>query len=246
MRDGAARRSAIWLLGLVLAGVAVWLVLNSPIFAVRSIRVFGNVTLTRTEILHLARVGEGDNLFQVSPRDIERAVRRSPWVAEATAERAWPSTLTLRITERRPVALAETRANTTVLLAADGTVLSRVPTTVAGRSLALGSSEAGYPYLPSARERLDPGEVYPRGAALTVAASFPPELRDVVARVRTEAAQITLTLREGGAVRYGVANATAAKNAGVLAVLERARTDGIQIGYIDVRIPSSPALKPAA
>jgi cell division protein FtsQ len=243
MRDRRGRQGAAWLLGVVLVGVTAWLVLNSPIFAVRQIRVFGNVALTRGEVLDLAGVEDGDSLFRLSSEEVEQSVRRSPWVGAVEADREWPSTLTLRITERRPVALAEDQAGTFVV-AGDGTVLGRLAGYI--ESAPILSGPTGLPYVTRTEETLGQGDLYPGPPpVLRVAASFPPQLRRAVLRVGIDEGAILLELRAGGTVLYGDAGATGAKNTAVLAVLDEARRQGIDVGYIDVRIPSSPTLRPA-
>jgi cell division protein FtsQ len=241
MGDRGAKQGAAWLLGVVLVGVTGWLVLNSPIFAVRQIRLFGNVALTRDEVLDLAGVEDGDSLFRVSSEEVERLVRRSPWVVAVEVDREWPSTLTLRITERRPVALAEGPSGT-FMVAGDGTVLGRLAGYLESAPIL-----TELPYVTRTEEILGQGDPYPGPPpVLRVAASFPPQLRRAVRRVGVDDGAIVLELRAGGTVLYGDAGATGAKNTAVLAVLDEAGRQGIDVGYIDVRIPSSPTLKPAA
>lgn len=222
-------------LALVL-GAGGWLVLNSPIFAVRHIRVVGNLTLTSDEVIARAGVDTGDNLFHLAPRDMEEALQRSPWVAEADVLREWPSTLVLRITERRPAGWARVPGGDRALVAADGIVLATVP-----------GNTGGLPSLGSLEVPGIPGAVYGGPAAvIAVAASFSPELRREVAAIRVGKDGVTLRLRMGGRVLYGSASSREAKNTALVSILRQARKDSLAIDYVDLRIPSAPALKPAA
>ena len=234
MAERRVARGAVILMALVVLGVVSWLVLNSPVFSVRTIRVLGNISLTADDVVELAGVGEGDNLFRVSPPQVEEALLRSAWVARAEVQRQWPSTLTLRVIERRPVAVART-GGAPVLVAGDGTVLA--PS---------GTDGHRYPWIPPTPKALTSGDAYPGASSpVRVAASLPTRLRPLVQRVRVHQGDLTLDLVGGGAILYGDAGSAEAKNAAILAVLDRAQEEGIEVDYVDVRIPSAPALKPA-
>jgi hypothetical protein len=56
---------------------------------------------------------------------------------------------------------------------------------------------------------------------------------------------VVLHLRAGGIVLYGAAASLEAKNAALVSLLQRAQRDGLAIDYVDLRIASAPALKPA-
>jgi cell division protein FtsQ len=230
------RAGAVVVLALVVVGVGGWLVVNSPVFSVRHIRVLGNITLSADEVISLAGVSEGENLFRLAPGDMEEALQRNPWVAEVTVEREWPSTLVLHLTERTPVGWARGSDGHRVLVAGDGTVLS-----------AMERKPHQLPSLGSLELSLDPGSHYagPR-PVLAVAASFAPELRRQVAGIRVGESGVNLRLRVGGTVLYGPASSTEAKNAALVSILRQVRRDDLRIEYVDVRLPSAPALKAVA
>jgi cell division protein FtsQ len=235
MSDRGGSRGAIVLLGTVVTALTAWLMINSPIFAIREVRVVGNGRLTSAEVLELGGVRRGNNLFRLSPGGVEDGLLRSPWVADARVDRRWPSTVVVRVEERRPVAWVR---------GPDG------PVVVSGDGTALPPDQSGFqgPGLPSVGRtdrRLAPGESFAGGPSLRVAASLDPELAALVARVRTADGQVVLDLHPGGTVLYGTADAAGAKNAAALALIRRTRREGIEVGYVDVRDPSSPVLNPA-
>jgi cell division protein FtsQ len=235
MAERGSSRGAVALLGVVVAALAAWLVINSPLFAIREVRVVGNARLTSSEILKLGGVRLGTNLFRLSPAAVEGDLRRSPWVSDARVDRRWPSTIVLRVEERRPVAWARS-PHGPVVVSGDGTALPP------GASL---FPNPGIPSLGRTDRRLGPGDSIAGGPSLRVAASFGPELAGLVARVRTTEGQVVLELHRDGTVLYGTADASGAKNAAALALIRRTRREGIEVGYLDVRDPSSPVLKPA-
>ena len=117
------RLGPVLVLVLLVLALGGWLLLNSSVFAVRDIRVSGNRILSSAEVTQLSGVAVGDNLFRLSPGDVNQALRRSPWIAGVEVERRWPSTLVVRVRERSPVGWAEDGDGTRLLVAGDGTVL---------------------------------------------------------------------------------------------------------------------------
>jgi cell division septal protein FtsQ len=95
----------------VLAGVAAgarwgWSWLHtSPRFGLAVIDVAGNERVSREELLALAGVEGGENVFSLPLADVERGALRSPWIASARARRELPDRLVLEVTERRPIAV---------------------------------------------------------------------------------------------------------------------------------------------
>jgi cell division protein FtsQ len=193
---------------LVMVGLAAWLVANSALFAAREIRVLGNVSLTADQVQDMARLGIGDNLLRLRTDDAARSLERSPWVARASVERSLPSTVVVRIVERRPVAWMRDRGGA-VLLAADGVVLGR-PSRPPG----------GLPYAGRWEEARRPGGRAHITPALRVAASLPPELNERVVRVRLEGGQVSLAMRGGSEARYGEPTGLRAKHRALISVLE--------------------------
>ena len=217
----------------VILALGGWLVLNSGVVAIREIRVAGNAVLSSEDVLDLAGVDVGDNLFRVAPDSIEAAIRRNPWVALAEVERRWPSTLVVTLTERTAVAWAAGGEGEVALVAADGTVLEVGP-----------DRPSDLPSLGTVDKPLEPSASWPGPAvSVRVAASFPPSLRREVAGVRVGEGGVTLRLRPGGSALYGRPLALGAKNAALLSILRR---DDLEIEYVDLRIASAPAVKPAA
>ena len=92
----------------VLAGVGcvfLWvydLAVTSTVFATRHVDVSGNVRLSRKMVLQYAEIHEGDNSLSVSIGDVERRLRRTPWVESVSVKRFLPDRFVIRIQERLP------------------------------------------------------------------------------------------------------------------------------------------------
>ena len=216
---------------LVMVGLAGWLVANSPLFAAREIRVLGNVNLTADRVQELARLGVGDNLLSIPMDEAARSLELNPWVARASVERSLPSTVVVRIVERRPAAWMRDR-NGHVLLAGDGIVLGR-----------LSERPRGLPFAGRTETVLKPGARAPNRTALRVAASLPPDLGGRVKTVRLDDGQVVLDIRGGGEAYYGPPSSLPAKHRALMSVLAWARKHGVETATVDVRFPRAPSLR---
>jgi cell division protein FtsQ len=216
---------------LVMVGLAGWLVANSALFAARDIRVLGNVNLTADRVQELARLGVGDNLLRIRTDEAVRSLERNPWVAGASVDRSLPSTVVVRIVERRPAAWMRDRGGH-VVLAGDGMVLGR-------------SSERprGLPFAGRTEEVLKPGARAGNTPALRVAATLPAELGRRVMSIRLEEGRVVLGLRGGGEAHYGKPTSLPAKHRTLISVLGWAREQGLETGIVDVRFPRTPSLQ---
>lgn len=74
---------------------------------IKNIDITGTRRLSPAQVLELADLGPQTNLIALRPAVVERALRVHPWIAKAELTRQWPNHLTLRLTEREPVALVQ-------------------------------------------------------------------------------------------------------------------------------------------
>lgn len=81
-------------------------VLGSPLLDVDHIAVRGTSRLSQAEVERLLEGVRGANVLAVDLEACRSRLLGSPWVADATVVRVLPSTIELRIVERRPMAVA--------------------------------------------------------------------------------------------------------------------------------------------
>ena len=79
---------------------------HSPRFALRTVQVRGLQRATEHELLRLASIGPGMNVWSLDPAAVGQAMSSHPWVRSVEVTRSLPDTLVLRVEEREPVALA--------------------------------------------------------------------------------------------------------------------------------------------
>ena len=115
----AAVLAAIGVLALV-GMLALWVV-RQPVFAVRSIRIEGD--LAHNSVLTIranATPRLAGNFYTLDLAAARRAFEAVPWVRQAVVKRVWPNRLSVQLEEHRPVALwAESRSGDADASAAD-------------------------------------------------------------------------------------------------------------------------------
>lgn len=118
---------SLFLLISAAAGAGLWAfaIELAPRLGVQRILVEGNERLSDGEILELVEVDERTNILTLDLNQVKQKLLRSAWVRNVELKRLLPATLTLRIVERAPVAVAV--LDDLYLLAEDGTILDQLP-----------------------------------------------------------------------------------------------------------------------
>lgn len=223
-------------LGIVMVGVAIWAAFWSPLLHVRHVQVMGATNTEPGAVRAAVDLGRGDNLLLLSTGEIAAAVEALPWVKDADVHRRLPATVRIKIEERRPALVVTVAAGSWTIDAS-------------GRVLDVGVTE-GLPTLTGAVvTRLVPGDRVTEDevrAGLQVWRSLPRKVKPAVASVVAASPErVALALRDGTIVRYGGADRLAAKNEVLTALLARLAEEGRTAAYLDVSVPSTPAVGPA-
>jgi len=214
----------------LLTATAVGLV-RSPFVHARTIRVHGESHLTRSDVLRMAQIAVGVNVFMLDAGAAERRLEADPWVAEATISKHLPSTLVVEIKERSPVALIESTGFLR-LVAEDGTLLDVARPGVALPLIAAGETTAPEP---------SPTAIHDAARAVS---AMSPALRRQVAQVSILAdGQLRVDLRSGAPVSFGPAVDLVAKADALQALLRWASAQGAPVESADVRVPSAPTAR---
>jgi cell division protein FtsQ len=207
----ARRRHALRLAGIGAAALApiallAWVLLMSPLLAVRTVVVSGTTRLSPQQVRAAADVVRGTPLARVDAAAVVRRVESLRAVAEVRVTRAWPSTLKLQVIERKPVVGVVTKTGVT-LVDADGVPFAAAPALPVG-VVRLQVARPG-PKDPTTR------------AALEVLAVLPQPIRARVRIVRAASpASVTLVLRDGRRVIWGGVDDTALKAQAAEALLK--------------------------
>ncbi|MHB1349702.1 MAG: FtsQ-type POTRA domain-containing protein [Desulfobulbus sp.] len=88
-----------------LSGFLVIALARSDVFALSTLTVQGNRMATEGQILEKSGLARGVSLLAVDCGEVESRILDHPWVEQATVKRQWPSTVLIRVRERKPLAL---------------------------------------------------------------------------------------------------------------------------------------------
>jgi cell division protein FtsQ len=221
-RRPSRRLVGVLLLGVAVLGGAVWLVYFSPLLVVRQVAVTGHQQLPSEQVIAAAQVAMGTPLARQDVKAIARRTTTLPAVQAASVTRTWPDTITVTVTERRPL-LAIRQPGGFALVDAEGVAFAESASVPDGAVLA---------------------EVNPSDRPLlqqvgTVAAALSAGLdRQVSVLAATDAQKISLKLKSGVTVTWGSAQDSALKADIVVALLKRGR-----VASIDVSSPHDPAAR---
>ena len=232
-RPAHPRRRLLVLLAvaLLVTGAGAWVLLGSPLLAVRTVQVDGEGALSEVQVVDAAGITEGTPLLRVDTAAAAARVSQLPQVASVEVTRGWPGTVVVTVAERVPVAVV-VQGGSRQLVDATGVVFDTIT----------GASPAGV--VP-----LDVGDPGPEDAATTAALGALTALpRDVRAQVTGVAARtaddVTLTLTDGRSVLWGSADRTERKAEVLGALLEQIDSGALDpAGTLDVSTPDSVVLR---
>jgi cell division protein FtsQ len=233
------RRRLQVLAGAILLVMAVGLyeVARSPLFGLSSVRVRGASASTRAAVLAAAGLHPGEPYLAIHLDRVRRRVEALPAVASARVTRAYPSSLRIAVTERRPTAVVSS-GDGRWLVAADGIVLGPADGPRKGLPFV---ADVPLPPDVAAGTRLPPGNSLVN--ALRALGGMDPALRRQVAGVTAHSVDsLQFRLRDGALVLYGLAERQAAKDAAVLLISRQLRSEGKRVVRIDVRSPTTPTV----
>jgi cell division septal protein FtsQ len=123
-RTARGRRARLWLAAIVALGVVTavslyrWgdglaagvsaaraFVIDSPYFSVREIKVHGGEKVGGSEIVAIAGLKHGMNIWKIDPAEIEKKIARAPWVRRVVVRREFPRRVVIDVEERIPKAI---------------------------------------------------------------------------------------------------------------------------------------------
>jgi len=81
--------------------------LTTPRLALKRIIVRGALRAQPRDLVRLAAIREGENIFSFSAADVAARVEENPWVVSAVVRRKLPDTVRIEVTERRPLAIVK-------------------------------------------------------------------------------------------------------------------------------------------
>ncbi len=222
------QRIARFLAALIICGVgyAAYAIPRTEALQVQHVEVLGTDRLSREEVT--ARSGlAGASILRVPGDEAEARLEKLPYVASATVDSGWSTTVTVHVRERVP-RLVWRSGGKAYLVDDSGMVLEEAPNNA--RLPVLDSPRGATPQLGG---RVDPGVV---GFALRLYSSLPPEVRPAANRLVYEDGRgYTLYSSAGWTAVIGDATQVGVKGEVLRRVLGRKA-----VSYVDVSNPATP------
>ncbi|MFZ5471948.1 MAG: cell division protein FtsQ/DivIB [Myxococcota bacterium] len=205
-------------LGAGLAG-GVWFfrlwALASPRFSLQQVQCTGLTRASQSELLRLAGLAPGQNLFSLDVDAAQRAMASHPWVQSVTVTRRLPHGLDVTVVEHQPVAVVA--LGELYLLDDAGVPFKRLqPHDGVDLPLLTGVAREAYVARPE-----EMAARFMKAVAVAKAYQAAPAARtERLSEVRLEGEELVLVVGEGQEVRLGTGDAASA-----LARLERVRAE---------------------
>jgi cell division protein FtsQ len=214
--EGRRRRWPVLAAVAVLVLGMVWLIEFSSVLGVRTVTVSGQSRVSAAQITQAAGIAEGAPLARLDTAAVRARIARIPAIRSVVVRTSYPSTVTIRVSERVAVGYRSV-AGAVVLVDADDVAFATQSRAPSG--------------LPQLDGTADPARA---AAAATVAAAFAPGFARVVSRIAAPSTQsVTLTLTDGRTILWGGTDRSAEKAALVPVLIHQPGT------YFDVSDPSS-------
>lgn len=222
-------------MGLFVLLLAVYAVLQSPLFDLRAIELVGADRVSPDDILRTGELEIGANLFSINLRELSQSLERIPLIEQVRLRRQFPGTLVVTVAERRPIAYLSTEGGIWAV-DANGYPLFKVDR----MSLAIPLVTAAPPVAPVIGESIDHE---PLRGALRFVEALSVKTRSNLSEVHAEPGGITAYSRDRVTIALG-GGGDAAEQARVLeALLDKIDAEGLSVSRIDVSRPRAPVLQ---
>jgi cell division septal protein FtsQ len=240
---GRRRMSLIFpLVVLVCAGALFLWLRSSDVFAVHTIAVSSTERVTEEQIADVTADVFGESLLRLSTGDIEEALLTLPYVSFAEVHRRFPNTLEINVLEYDPVARLQVESGGVWLVSEDGRVLEGAE---ASRFDDLPLVVPALSFSPAAGEQVPGAIVAALPAAIFLQTEEMRERLPAVEGIRISAAGDVVVVVAGGVeLRLGQPSGLEQKLTVAAKILDRCRTNGEEVEYVDASVPDRVAVKP--
>jgi cell division protein FtsQ len=215
----------------ILAGIYVFWFRDSSLVAVKSVHIegTGDRPIEKRIDSALAQAGRGMTTLHVDHAALSKAVAPFPQVESVSADPKFPSSLTIKVVERRPAALIG-EGSSAVAVAGDGTVLRGSP-----------ASHLHLPLLPLSAPPKGPQLGGPVLAQAEVLGAAPRPLRSEIDHsFNSQNGGVGVTLTGGVQLLFGDAANAVEKWRAAVAVLTDPNLGALD--YVNLTVPDRPAV----
>ncbi|SHF42461.1 cell division protein FtsQ/DivIB [Desulforamulus putei] len=220
---------------ILLVAAAVYVLLQSPFFEIKSITVYGNRQLTKEEIIQFSGIHINANIFKVNLSEAEKRLSLVPFIKSSEMKRSLPNKIIITVVERTAVALLPVQ-NGFIKVDADGVYLQKGQIASALPIITGLQVKVNEPGKPVVSENLP--------VALKTLSQLPRSLVMKLSEINiNKAGQISLYTIDGVQGRLGLPRDIEYKGAVFQQVLNSLKEPGNEIEYVDISNPRVPVVK---
>lgn len=234
--ERSARRRRLRRLGYVATvlflAALTWGAFSSPWLTLQHFDIHPGERVGVNELEAISELSTGDRLLTLDTGGVARRIEGLPWVERASVSVRWPTTLRIRIVERRPVGVVAAEGSPAMAVVAGGVVAGPAgPADAAVVPLVLDT-------VPRRGRHLSEADL----EAVAAVGALPATVASEVSGARlTTAGGIELDLRRGGIVVFGPPDQLRAKFAALETILG-GEVDLRGLSRLDVSVPSAPTI----
>lgn len=214
---------------------ATYVVARSSLFEVREIRVDGNTSLSREQIISASGINPGENIFRIDLKAASERVRYIPLIKNVVMSRSLPSSVEVKIEERKAVALMPVdtgfiQIDNEGVYIQKGDIGNNPLPVITGVDFSVPS-----PGGQIKSEKMD--------IALMVIKGIPAELTPQLSELNINGDQAVAYTLDGIQCRLGAAGDLKEKGEVLIKVLQGLKEKGKRIEYVDLTYAGSPVVK---
>lgn len=233
-----ARLRTFWLVGIVLAAIAVYggyRLVTAPVFRLHALTMTGLSHVTRSEVAARAAIDPQDNVWLIDRSAVAHRIEALPYVSTARVHVRLPGSVWLEIVERTPEACVRERARRSYTIDAESRVLERGCAAAAGIS-----------YLLRAKLPAEPGE-FLHDPELALLQGDARALAATGDRYRSFAhdtyGDLEATLSDGITIKFGTDGDLLRKQRLIGPILAELGPRANDVRAVDLRAPATPVVE---
>ncbi|PHJ38807.1 cell division protein FtsQ [Desulforamulus profundi] len=220
---------------ILLVAAAMYVLLQSPFFQIKTITVNGNRQLSEEEVIQFSGIHRNANIFKISLSEAEKRLSLIPLIKNSEMKRSLPNKIKITVVERKAVALLPVQ-NGFIKVDADGVYLQKGQIASALPIITGLQVKANEPGKPIESETLP--------VALNALSQLPRSLVMKLSELNiNKAGQINLYTIDGVQGRLGLPRDLEYKGMVFQQVVNSLKQPGNQIQYIDLSNPRVPVVK---
>lgn len=206
------------------------------IFTVKNISIAGISRLTEEEILELAKISPKASIFNVNPKEIEDRVASSPWIKEAKLVKSFPNSVKVQIEEEQPVLAVKNKDG--YWLVSDDAIALEQPEKLPNKFPLIAFKKSDF--IVELGYKIENKKVL---SLVRIYTSMEPDVKKRIKTGSVSGDDLYFIDEKDIQIVYGDTTDLEEKNLLISQLLKDIDKKKTDVYYIDIRVPSKPAIK---